>query len=85
MSLASDLNIVGLIFDILGVIILFRFGPPVIRLTPERHQIVPYNAMDDSVTRKNQAKYRKHARMSKLGMVCLLLGFAFQLSATIVR
>ena len=85
MNLSSFLNVVGLIFDIMGVLILFYFGPPVIRLTSEGHEILPYNPMDDSVTRKNRAKYRKHSRMSKLGMVCILVGFLFQLSATICR
>jgi hypothetical protein len=85
MSLSNDLNIVGLVFDIIGVIILFYFGPPVIRLTREGHEILPYNAMDETVTRKNQAKYRRHATMSKAGMGCILLGFAFQLWSTISR
>lgn len=48
MSLSNDLNILGLILDILGVIILFKYGPPVIRLTQEGHEILPYNAMDES-------------------------------------
>jgi len=82
---SGTLNFIGLIFDIIGVIILFLYGPPVIRITPEGHSILPYNAMDDSITRENQAKYRKHSHRSKLGMVCILLGFILQLFATISR
>jgi hypothetical protein len=85
LSSSQIISAVGLVFDIIGIIILFYFGPPVLRITREGHQILPYNAMDEVVTKKNQAIYRKHDRMSKIGLVLVFLGFVLQLLGTLWR
>ena len=85
LSSSQIMSAIGLMFDIIGIIILFYFGPPVIRITREGHQILPYNARDEAITKKNQAIYRKHDRMSKIGLVLVFLGFVLQLLGTLCR
>jgi len=68
-------NIIGLIFDLIGVILLFKFG------------ILPTNLwnhilMDSGMSEKDE---RNHKVWSKIGLGCLILGFSSQLIGTIIQ
>ncbi len=76
---SSTINSIGLIFDIVGVVILFYFGPPTLNITRDGYKILPFISNDDAETKKNKALAEKHDRFSQLGLKLLFLGFAFQL------
>lgn len=71
-------NILGLFFDLIGVVLLFFYGPP------SRHthgNYVVFNAVEDNerIERAN----RQVAIWSRVGMSCLVLGFSLQLAGSI--
>ena len=68
-------SIIGLTLDLIGVILLFRFG------------ILPNNLwehilMDSGMSEKDE---KTHKIWSKIAMVFLILGFAFQLLSSILQ
>ncbi len=66
-------SIIGLGFDIAGVILLFMFG------------ILPDNILDKIVTHKLDLKeVKKNIRWSKIGLILLVMGFIFQIVGTII-
>ena len=75
--ISAILNIVGLCFDIVGIIILYRFGL-LAELTA---------ATLNSPNIKNEPDWEKESKqygwISKLGLVLIVIGFLFQLSANI--
>jgi hypothetical protein len=76
--ISSILNIAGLCFDIVGIIILYRFGL-LAELTA---------ATLNSPDIKNEPDWERESKqygwISKLGLILIVLGFLFQLSANIV-
>ena len=72
------INSVGLGFDIIGVILLFRYGlAPDIRRTGERRLIV--SGGSEIENRKAEAKWNHYRRMSWIGLSCLVGGFVLQI------
>jgi hypothetical protein len=65
---------IGLILDIIGVCILFKFGFPQPDLDGGNKLIW---GKDPSVENKR----KKYVAMSVIGLVCLIAGFCFQLLA----
>ncbi len=78
----SVLNSVGLILDIIGVVVLFYFGPPVLNITKEGHRILPFDSNNTAETNSNKALAKKHGIFSKLGLGFLMAGFLFQLGGS---
>ena len=85
---AKALNIIGLVLNILGVVIVFFYGFP----QPTHEEGVSIDAEDatplgdgrtvaqhNDVVRKTKARY---LCMSRLALGLILLGFLFQLLAT---
>ena len=67
-------SIIGLILDLIGVILLFKYG------------ILPTNLwdhilMDNGMSDRDE---KTHKIMSKIGLISLILGFSLQLVGTIV-
>lgn len=73
------INSIGLISDMVGVVILFYFGPPTLDITRDGYKILPFNPNDDAETEKNKALAKKHDLFSKIGLGLLFLGFLLQL------
>jgi len=71
MSDGNLLNSVGLIFDIVGVVIVWRYGLPGL-LTDEGEMIT--TGKEDEI-----AKAKCYKRISRWGMGSLVLGFSLQL------
>ena len=78
---SSIINSFGLVFDIVGVVVLFYFGPPPLNITRDGHKIPAYNSHDENEIKKNKAMANKHHRLSKLGLALLGFGFVLQLSS----
>jgi hypothetical protein len=82
------LNSIGLVLGIIGVVVLFFYGPPQPTLeTGISIGLESANVIDSSgktVAQHNaevSARRQLHDRMSKLGLFLVGLGFAFQLWA----
>ncbi len=70
-------SVIGLVADIFGVLILFRYG------LPSRMNTVDRLASEKDLTDK-QKKENKHIHlMAFIGLFLLLIGFAFQLLGVI--
>lgn len=83
------LNAVGLVSGMIGVVIIFLYGPPQPNLetgvtrTVEDGTLLPDGrtaAEHDADTRRLKARF---AFMSKAGLALVFIGFAFQLWATV--
>ncbi len=79
MALSNILNVIGLSFDIVGVLMLFKYGLP-----PEvyRGGIVPIS-FEDSEDKKEKAKASQYERYSYIALAFLVVGFLFQISTNI--
>jgi hypothetical protein len=71
-SLSAIVNSIGLMMDIIGVIFVFIYGLP----NPLVHA-GDYFAKEPTVIEKKELE--KFSRYSRVGLVLLILGFAFQL------
>lgn len=82
-------NVIGLVLGIVGVVLIFIWGPP----QPNLHTgislgIEDATPIDDTGktvadhNREVEALRRRHIILSRLGLALIGLGFAFQLAAT---
>jgi len=88
MTTAQLLNSMGLVFAMIGVVIIFIYAPP----QPNLETGVAIGLEDNTPLSDGQtvAQHNEHTRrlrarhsfMSKAGLICVFLGFAFQLGAT---
>ena len=88
MRLAQLLNSVGLVLSMIGVLVIFRFGPPM----PDLEHGVGLGldegtrlADGRTVTEHNADRLRlrmRHSRISQIGLLLVFTGFALQLWAT---
>lgn len=78
--ISSYLNIVGLCFDITGVIMLFKYGLPV-DVDKGGYQYMVAEKQDED----EQKKWIKYEFRSKVGLTMLILGFAFQLGGSVLN
>jgi hypothetical protein len=69
------LSVIGLVFDLIGVILLFKYG------------ILPTNLWDHILMDNGMSERDEeiHKRWSRVGLVSLILGFSLQLVGTIVQ
>ncbi len=88
MTCQQLLNSIGLVLGMVGLLFIFKFGPPQPNLEPgvglglEDGTTMPDGrtvAEHDEDVVKLRAR---HSRMSKAGLVLVFLGFALQLLAT---
>lgn len=75
----TDLSAFGLVLDIIGVFLLWRFGlPPLIDRGGDEYLV-------SGVTNKEEAKRAKYYdRFSHIGIGLVILGFVFQLLGTLI-
>jgi hypothetical protein len=77
---AVIVNSVGLIFDIAGAVLLFRFGLPA-DVRRSGHSYLVINAEDPN----EKAKARGYDRWGRVGLALLCLGFALQFASNFMR
>ena len=82
------LSTIGLIFSIIGVLILFIWGPPQPTLTPGVSLgLENGTSIDDTgktvadYNRKIAERRQTHNRMSRFGLILIIIGFTLQLWA----
>jgi len=88
MTCTQLLNSVGLVFGMVGVVILFKYGPP----QPNLETGVGFGLEDKNVLANGRtvqehnqdikATKKHYSEMSKLGLALIFIGFACQLWAT---
>jgi hypothetical protein len=83
------LNTIGLVLGIIGVIIVFVWGPPQPQLDPGvsigLEDNTPIDKTGKTVREYNQeveVRRKEYSHMSQIGLVLVMVGFAFQLWAT---
>lgn len=69
------LNIFGLVIDLIGVLLLFRFG-----ILPDN--LWQHILMDNGMKDEDE---KKHKRWSKIAIICLIFGFSLQLSGSLIQ
>jgi len=78
MTTQNWLNVIGLIFDLIGVILLFIYGLPAqIDRSGTTHLVTGH------IDKEEVAKGKFYDKMGKLGLVCVIVGFLFQLVANL--
>lgn len=82
MKLAYLINIIGLCFDIVGIILIFWFGiPDGKQLNKEGLHTQAWPTFHPEV----KAEWEKYNFWSKFGLGLAILGFLFQLCSTIIQ
>ena len=82
------LNSIGLVLGMVGVLVIFRFGPPQpnletgVGLGLEGGNVLPDGRTVTAHDRDVKRTRKLHSRMSKCGLALVFIGFAFQLWAT---
>ncbi|RVC81955.1 MAG: hypothetical protein EOS76_01270 [Mesorhizobium sp.] len=77
--MAATLNILGLAFSLIGVVVLFRYGMPYkVRTGGVTHLIT--HEIDEAEV-ELEGRYQKYGRG---GLILIVLGTAFQVAANIV-
>lgn len=72
------LNIIGLLMGMIGVIIIFIYGPP-------QPSFFPYDIItDDNIHKEVLEMKDKYELFSKIGLGCIFIGFSLQLIAIVV-
>lgn len=81
--ISSVLNIFGLLFDIGGVVVLFKFGlSNVVTLDGSVFLLGGPSSKEEETSNKKEGRF--YYRMSSLGLTLILIGFLFQLAANIL-
>lgn len=78
LSLLMVLNLIGLILDIIGVILLWKFGLPEDVSRTGQSRLVTIQSKQEEV---NKAKL--YDFLSKLALFLLILGFGFQIAGSL--
>jgi len=73
-------NIIGLLLDIFGVVILFLFGLP-----PSINKKGHINLILEQADDNEIAKASRYEKFSYFGLTLILLGFLFQLFSNLIQ
>ncbi|MBC7557527.1 MAG: hypothetical protein H7195_11265 [Chryseobacterium sp.] len=74
------INSIGLVFDIIGVILLFKYGLP-----SEVSKTGAIGLIMEQTDESEVAKWRKYNLFSKIGLSFILVGFLFQLVSNFIN
>ena len=81
----QGIGAIGLLFDIVGVILLFYFGPPTLPITKDGHLIIPFNQNDEEKQKSNKRLYQKHQMASFIALGLLMIGFVLQFIGSVLQ
>ena len=74
MTHSQILNCIGLTFDIIGVIMLFKYGLPS-DVNKHGHGFLILEQEDDD----EKKKWKKYNFLSRMGLLLIIIGFIFQM------
>lgn len=77
MTTAQIINYIGLTFDIIGIIVLFKYGLPQ-EINKHGHGYLIVEQEDE----EEKIKWEKYYFRSKLGLTSLIIGFILQIIST---
>lgn len=75
MEIQGIFLVLALLLDLIGVILLFKYG-----ILPDN--LWDHILMDSGMSEKDE---KEHRFWSKIGLTCLILGFSIQLITTIIQ
>lgn len=85
----GSMNAIGLVLNMIGVIIIFFWGPPMPNFEEgvalglaEKTPITPNGKTVEEHDKELKCKRNIHVIMSRLGLIIIFIGFGLQLSAT---
>ena len=78
-SCSNIVNSVGLVLDIVGVVLIWRYGLPE-PISREGHNYIILESHDEA----EKIKAAKYDRLSKIGLSLVILGFALQLASNFI-
>ena len=78
MTTQQWINVLGLVFDIIGVLMLFVFGLPAD--LNKNGYIFKVNEEEDE---EQKSKWRKYDKFSKIALTAIIIGFLMQMLSTI--
>jgi len=79
MSSAGVVSSIGLVADIIGAVLIFKYGIPP-RIDPEGHQHLILEQIDEG----EKTKAASYIILSQVGVGLLILGFALQLFSNFI-
>jgi len=74
------INSLGLFFDILGAIAIFKFGIPK-KIDKNGHQYLILEQIDDG----EKKKAKKYEKLSYIGLTLIIIGFIMQLIGNLIK
>lgn len=78
-NIPQILNIIGLLLDITGVIILFKYGLPA-DVNPYGHTYLIAEQEDD----QEKIKAKKYKKLSRMALTLIIIGCLFQASSSVI-
>jgi Na+-driven multidrug efflux pump len=73
----SIASIIGLFLNIIGVVILYFFGPPIPTILPDGTEVLSYGEDAEKGKKANIAK--RNIRISRFALAIIIVGFVLQL------
>jgi hypothetical protein len=80
MTLPQTVNSFGLAFDIIGALMIWKYGLPE-SISKEGHIYL----IDEGIDEQEVAKAKKYERLSKVALTLLIIGFGLQLASNFLR
>ena len=75
-----DIGSIGLVLDIVGVFLLFKFGLPSDLVHPNQANHLALSSPPPDKWRARQRRWDRHLLGSRMGLAALVVGFALQIA-----
>ncbi len=69
---------IGLLLDIIGVIIIYFYGPPIDPILPDGSELVWHGGFGREEDKQKAKEAQRKKLLSKIGLLYIGLGFVFQ-------
>lgn len=76
---SQELNIIGLTSDIIGVLLLFKYGLPA-DLNKDGANVIEFQGTNI----EEQKKWKRYNIWSKIGLCFIIVGFTFQIFSNLI-
>lgn len=82
MTIRKKLNVAGIVWGLIGVFIIFIWGPPQPMLEPHAYLLVDAPEYSKEIAQTLALRHR-YTVLSRVGLACIAFGFMLQLVAEI--
>jgi hypothetical protein len=77
------LTVIGLALNMIGVLLLYFYGPPIFTILPDGSELVTYAENSEQVKQKTQIA-KRNIKISKTALGTIFFGFLFQLAGMLL-